>query len=152
MKHNIIKSLLFSASLSKVHRTFFTLALGAMLLTSCGKENKDNGTLRVTDVFTTGCMDSKFQEDEEAWHVYWAQGDLLVHHTGWMVPCDLHDVKVSIELDGSVVTINECGEGGLVDCICDMYNGFTIIGLDHGTYTFVFKECGEERHRQEYTI
>ena len=45
MKHNIIKSLLFSASLSKVHRTFFTLALGAMLLTSCGKDNKDNEAL-----------------------------------------------------------------------------------------------------------
>ena len=45
MTHNIIKSLLFSASLSKVHRTFFTLALGAMLLTSCGKDNKDNGTI-----------------------------------------------------------------------------------------------------------
>ena len=35
MKHLIIKSFLFSASLSKVHRTFFTLALGAMLLTGC---------------------------------------------------------------------------------------------------------------------
>lgn len=45
MKHNIIKSLLFSASLSKVHRTFFTLALGALLLTSCGKDNKDNEAL-----------------------------------------------------------------------------------------------------------
>jgi hypothetical protein len=45
MQHHIIKSLLFSASLSKVHRTFFTLALGAMLLTSCGKDNKDNGTI-----------------------------------------------------------------------------------------------------------
>ncbi len=45
MKHNIIKSLLFSASLSKVHWTFFTLALGALLLTSCGKDNKDNEAL-----------------------------------------------------------------------------------------------------------
>ncbi|MBR0169898.1 MAG: hypothetical protein IJQ14_03545 [Bacteroidales bacterium] len=45
MQHHIIKTLLFSASLSKVHRTFFTLALGAMLLTSCGKDNKDNGTI-----------------------------------------------------------------------------------------------------------
>ena len=34
MQHHILKSLLFSASLSKVHRTFFTLAMGAMLLTS----------------------------------------------------------------------------------------------------------------------
>ena len=42
MTHHIIKSLLFSASLSKVHRTIFTLALGAMLLTAtvgCEKEN-----------------------------------------------------------------------------------------------------------------
>ena len=45
MQHHIIKSLLFSASLSKVHRTFFTLALGAMLLTGCGKDNNDNGTI-----------------------------------------------------------------------------------------------------------
>lgn len=139
MKKNIIKSIA-------------ALMMGTMLLAGCGKDNKDIESLGVTDVFTTGCLQSKLLEDEEAWQVYWDQGKLRVHHTGWMVPCDLHDVKVSIELDGSVVTINECGEGGLVDCICDMHNGFTIIGLDHGTYTFVFKECGEERHRQEYTI
>ena len=45
MTHNIIKTRLFSASLSKVHWTFFTLALGALLLTSCGKDNKDNEAL-----------------------------------------------------------------------------------------------------------
>ena len=99
MEKNIIKALA-------------ALALSAMLLTSCGKDNKDNGKIGVTDVFTTGCMDSKFQEDEETWNVYWDHGVLRVHHSGWMVPCDLHDVTVSIELDGSVVTINECGEGG----------------------------------------
>ena len=145
MSHNIIKSIA-------------ALALGTLLLAGCGKENNENmdnndtETLGVTNVHTTGCLQSKVQEDEESWHVYWAQGELLVHHTGWMVPCDWHNVTVSIELDGSVVTINECGEGGLVDCFCDKHNGFTITGLPHGTYTFVFKECGEERHRQEYTI
>ena len=46
MKKHIFKSLLFSAPLSKVHRTLFTVfALGAMLLTSCGKDNKDNEAL-----------------------------------------------------------------------------------------------------------
>lgn len=137
--------------MKRVIRTLAALCVIGMMA-GCGKDNKDNETLRATDVFTTGCLDSKFQEDEEEWHVYWAQGELLVHHTGWMVPCDWHNVTVSIELDGSVVTINECGEGGEVDCICDMHNGFTIKGLDHGTYTFVFKVCGEERHRQEFTI
>ncbi len=29
---------------------------------------------------------------------------------------------------------------------------FTIASLPHGTYTFIFKECGYENHRQEYTI
>ena len=45
-----------------------------------------------------------------------------------------------------------CGKGGEVRCVCDRHNSFTLSGLDHGTYTFVFKVCGEERHRQEYTI
>ncbi len=132
-------------------RTLAVLCIIGMM-TSCGKDNNDNGKLGVTNVHTTGCLQSKVQEDEESWHVYWAQGELLVHHTGWMVPCDWHNVTVSIELDGSVVTIDECGEGGEVNCICDKHNGFTITGLDHGTYTFVFKVCGEERHRQEFTI
>ena len=142
MTHHIIKSIA-------------VLALGTMLLAGCGKDNNDNKdteSLGVTDVFTTGCLQSKLLEDEEAWQVYWDQGVLRVHHTGWIVPCDLHDVTVSIESDGSVVTINECGHGGEVDCICDKHNLFVITGLDHGTYTFVFKVCGEERHRQEYTI
>ena len=142
MTHNIIKSLT-------------ALMMGAMLLTGCGKDNKDNKDIEpfgVTDVHTTGCLQSKLLEDEEAWQVYWDQGKLRVHHLGWMVPCDWHNVTVSIESNGSVVTINECGEGGEVDCLCDKHNLFVITGLDHGTYTFVFKECGEERHRQEYTI
>ena len=44
MTHHIIKSLLFSASLSKVHRTFFTLAFGTMLLTAVGCEKEWNLT------------------------------------------------------------------------------------------------------------
>jgi len=141
MTHNIIKPLA-------------ALALGAMLLTGCGKDNKDNNDIEpfgVTDVHTTGCLQS-LQKDEEAWQVYWDQGKLRVQHLGWMVPCDLHDVTVSVEVDGTVVTINECGKGGDMDCVCDMHNSFTIVGLDHGTYTFVFKEGTVERHRQEYTI
>jgi hypothetical protein len=59
MTHNIIKSLLFSASLSKVHRTFFTLALGAMLLASCEKVNEDNGNIdEPAQTETTGPFDA----------------------------------------------------------------------------------------------
>ena len=132
-------------------KAILTLAVlcGIGLMAAC---NKDNRTLRATDVFTSGCMQTKFAEEEETWKVDWNHGKVTVAHLGWMVPCDLHDVTVSVDLDGSVVTVNECGEGGLVNCLCDMHNSFTITGLDHGTYTFVFKECGEERHRQEYTI
>ena len=125
------------------------LAAALLVLAAC---NKDNEKPHATDVFTSGCMDSKIIEDEESWNVYWNQGHLLVTHTGWMVQCDLHDVTVSVEVDGSVVTINECGEGGEVNCICDMHNSFNLVGLDHGTYTFVFKVCGEEKYRQEFTI
>ena len=145
MTHNIIKPLA-------------ALVLGAMLLSSCDPDEMfDTNNIiptipEISDVHTTGCLQSKLLEDEEAWQVYWEQGKLRVHHIGWMVPCDLHDVTVSVEVDGSVVTINECGKGGEVDCICDKHNLFVINGLDHGTYTFVFKVCGEERHRQEYTI
>ena len=42
--------------------------------------------------------------------------------------------------------------GGYVDCLCIIDNMFTIASLPHGTYTFIFKECGYENHRQEYTI
>ena len=125
------------------------LAAALLALTACSKENEKP---HATDVFTSGCMDSKVIEDEEAWNVYWNQGNLIVTHTGWMVPCDLHNVTVSVEVEGSVVTINECGEGGEVNCLCDKHNSFNLVGLDHGTYTFVFKVCGEEKHRQEYTI
>ena len=59
MTHNIIKSLLFSASLSKVHRTFFTLALGAMLLASCEKVNEGNGNIdEPAQTETTGPFDA----------------------------------------------------------------------------------------------
>jgi len=128
---------------------------GIGLMAACnkdGKDNTDNGKILATDVFISDCLQTKIAEDEETWNVYWDQDKLTVAHTGWIVPCDLHDVTISVELDDSVVTINECGEGGYVDCICDKHNLFTLTGLDHGTYTFVFKECGEERHRQVFTI
>lgn len=131
-------------------KVLLTLAVlcGIGLMAGCGKDNK----ISVTDVVTSGCLQSKIAEDVETWTVYWNQGELTVAHTGWLVPCDWHDVKVSVELDGSVVTVNECGKGGEVRCVCDRVNSFTLSGLDHGNYTFVFKVCGEERHRQEYTI
>lgn len=128
---------------------YLPLLSATLLLTAC---TKDNEKVHATDVFTSGCLESKVIEDEEAWNVYWNQGNLIVAHTGWMVPCDLHDVTVSVEVEGTVVTINECGEGGEVNCLCDKHNSFNLVGLDHGTYTFVFKVCGEEKHRQEYTI
>lgn len=127
------------------------LVAALLLVAACGKD-KENVKPYAADAGISGCMESKFAEDEEAWNVYWAQGKLLVTHSGWMVPCDLHDYKVSVEVEDSVVTVNECGEGGAVDCICDKHSGFTLVGLEHGTYTFVFKVCGEEKHRQEYTI
>lgn len=122
-----------------------------LLMAACGKD-KGNEKPYATNVLTSGCLVTKVAEDEEAWNVFWNDGNLIVAHTDWMVPCDLHDVTVSVEVDGTVVTINECGKGGEVDCVCDMHNSFTIVGLDHGTYTFVFKEGTVERHRQEYTI
>ncbi len=131
-------------------KVLLTLAVlcGIGLMAGCGKDNK----ISANNVVTSGCLQSKIAEDVETWTVYWNQGELTVAHTGWLVPCDWHDVKVSVELDGSVVTVNECGKGGEVRCVCDRHNSFTLSGLDHGTYTFVFKVCGEERHRQEYTI
>lgn len=134
---------------ARANRCLPLLAAALLVLTACGK---DNEKVHASDIFTSGCMETKFTEDEEAWNVYWNQGNLVVAHTGWMVPCDLHNVTVSVEVEGSVVTINECGEGGEVDCLCDKHNSFNLVGLDHGTYTFVFKVCGEEKHRQEYTI
>ena len=125
MTHHIIKSLLFSASLSKVfltllpfgrdvHRTFFTSSSTVILLS------------------------------------LFLSAGLSFHRITSSV---LFSSRSAPEpLDGSVVTINECGEGGEVDCLCDKHNLFVITGLNHGTYIFVFKECGEERHRQEYTI
>lgn len=131
--------------------TIAALLGAALLFVACGKD-KGNEKPYATNVFTSGCLDTKIEEDEESWNVYWNGGDLIVHHTGWMVPCDLHNVAVSVEMNGTVVTINEGGEGGEVDCICDMHNSFTLVGLDHGTYIFVFKQGCEERHRQEYNI
>lgn len=134
---------------ARANRCLPLLAAALLVLTACGK---DNEKVHASDIFTSGCMETKFTEDEEGWNVYWSQGDLVVAHTGWMVPCDLHNVTVSVEVEGSVVTINECGEGGEVNCLCDKHNSFNLVGLDHGTYTFVFKVCGEEKHRQEFTI
>lgn len=133
----------------KTNRLKYILAAALLMLAAC---SKDNGKPHAIKVFTSGCMDSKVMEDEEAWQVYWNRGDLIVAHTGWMVPCDLHDVTVDVDVEGMVVTINECGEGGEVDCFCDMHNTFNLVGLDHGTYTFVFKVCGEEKHRQKVSI
>ena len=68
MQHHIIKSLLFSAPLSKVHRTFFTLALGAMLLTAVGCEKENNNEpAGTTDTVPQQPVDEPFSLSGTAW-------------------------------------------------------------------------------------
>ena len=48
MQHHIIKSLLFSASLSKVHWTFFTLALGVLIMAPTANARVSVGLAMIT--------------------------------------------------------------------------------------------------------
>ena len=95
MKHNIIKSLLFSASLSIVHRTFFTaLALGAMLLTTavgCEKEN-NNGPAGNTDTVPQQPEVEPFSLSGTAWMAindeWWSSSMHVVDTSIWRFMSD----------------------------------------------------------------
>ena len=87
MQHHIIKSLLFSASLSKVHRTFFTLALGAMLLTAIGCEKENNNEpASTTDTVPQQPEDELFSLTGTAW--------MMVQDEWWS--STLHFIDTSI--------------------------------------------------------
>ena len=145
MTHHIFKSLA-------------AIALGAMLLAGCGKDNKDNGKPEATQIKQTECgqhfeTQAKDLAEGEQYVVEWVDGAARVIHVGMAVTCDYESMTVDVAVDGSTVTIDECPVGGgYVDCLCIIDNMFTIASLPHGTYTFIFKECGYENHRQEYTI
>ena len=118
MTHHIIKPLA-------------VLAMGAVLLAGCGKDNKDNGKPEATQIKQTECgqhfeTQAKNLAEGEQYVVEWVDGAARVIHVGMAVTCDYESVSVDVAVDGS--------------------------SLPHGTYTFIFKECGYENHRQEYTI
>ena len=81
-------------------------------------------------------------------------GQILNHSVGiW--PCGHSlDVRTSppAETIGHLFTIIFNHQKHLQNDTPHIDNMFTIASLPHGTYTFIFKECGYENHRQEYTI
>ena len=91
--------------------------------------------------------------ENERYDLRWVDDNQLeVTHVNWAAPCDLHDVTVDVKVEGNVVTVNECGDGGLANCICKIDNRCHIKNLPKGTYTFVFMLCGHETHRQQCTL
>ncbi|MBR1766576.1 MAG: hypothetical protein IJ745_06010 [Bacteroidales bacterium] len=68
------------------------------------------------------------------------------------MPCDWRNVSVDVSVQDSLVIVNECLEGGDVNCLCEIDNTFLVSYMGKGTYTFVFSECGKEVHRGRYTI
>ncbi len=117
MKHNIIKSLLFSASLSKVHRTFFTLALGAMLLTSCGKDNKDNEAL-IGKWYNTAqsyeiTIDGRQNIPEGYIYMEFTDDKVLVSDQRTDCLAEWHKYSLSEESGKQILEINEGCIGGL---------------------------------------
>lgn len=133
------------------------LLLGTTLLTmafQCGNDDEPlvGGIAQTTcgEHFDTTVVTSL--GDEEQYIVERDESLVRVTHINWAVPCDLHDVDVQVQVEGTTVIVNEGGGSDQVDCICHIDNTFYITNLTPGTYTFIFMESGQEMHRQEYTI
>lgn len=141
---------------SKHFRLLVALAMCTMTMTAfqCDTDKEPY----VTKVRQTHCNEhfdtfaSKDLGEGEQFDVRWDQGVMRVTHIGWMVPCDWRDVTVDVSVEGSTVIVNECCDGGNVNCICSIDNTFLITHMSGGTYTFIFQMCGEEVHRQEFTL
>ena len=127
----------------------------------CDKENnssKEGAGTQAVKSEQTSCGEhfSDYCEklgENERYDLRWVDDNQLeVTHVNWAAPCDLHDVTVDVKVEGNVVTVNECGDGGLANCICKIDNRFHIKNLPKGNYIFVFKICGEENHRQQCTL
>ena len=133
----------------------------AMAFYGCNKDensSKEGDMPQVTKITRTSCgehfseSNAKNLGEEERYDVRWDSGRVEVTHVNWEAPCDIHDVTVDVKVEGNVVTVNECGEGGFANCICKIDNRFYIENLPQGSYTFVFMLCGEETHRQQCTL
>ena len=144
-----------------VGRNFFGMALSvvalAMAFYGCNKDDSSSKA-KVVKIMRTSCGEhfsgskAKSLDGDERYDVRWDNGHVKVTHVNWAVPCDIHDVTVDVKVEGNVVTVNECGDGGLANCICKIDNRCHIMNLPKGTYTFVFKICNEENHRQQCTL
>lgn len=142
-------------------RIFFGMAMSvvALAMTFYGCNKDDSGSnAKVVKITRTSCGEhfsgskAKSLDEDERYDVRWDNGQVEVTHVNWAAPCDLHDVTVDVKVEGNVVTVNECGDGGLANCICKIDNRCHIMNLPKGTYTFVFMLCGYEKHRQQYTL
>jgi predicted dehydrogenase len=124
---------------------------------ACGKTEK-NVDVRVAQVSTTNCgthaegLEAKDLDDGEQYLLSYDGGALQVTHVNWVVPCDFHNVRVTVAVEEDTIVIDESNEGGDVDCICRVDNRYWIENVTQGMYTIIFKVGGEEHHRCVYNM
>ena len=131
------------------------VALAVAVAASCGKQAAQQRPA-AANVATTECgshFDAPEQKDlgdEEAFVVTYSNGTVTVVHRNWVVPCDMHDVRVVVAVEGDVITVDEECDGGLVNCICSVDNRYEISPVEPGEYTLVFRSGTVEHHRGRY--
>ncbi|GEM_PF-2712792 len=143
-------------------KTMLLYILAAMVVVvtgvlACGKTEK-NVDVRVAQVSTTDCgthaegLGAKDLDGGEQYLLSYYGRALHVTHVNWVVPCDFHNVRVTVAVEEDTIVIDESNEGGEVDCICRVDNRYWIENVAQGMYTIIFKVGGEEHHRCAYNM
>lgn len=128
-----------------------------VFVASCQKDSDERGPY-LSNFANTECgghndtIAAKQLGEDEEYVINVNDGVVNVTHVNWMVPCDFHDITVAFSYQSNSITINECCQGGLVNCICNIDNSFDINDLPAGTYTVFFNVCGNLNFSTTITI
>lgn len=142
---------------NKVLFTIVVAMVGVAVISCKDDYNADNKSVKVSNVYNSGCMGSAYSPDqnskdgesEDSFNVYNDGKTVFISHNNRVVFCGYDSISISINVANDTIWVKEIEMGGVTNCMCLANTSYQINNLPSGEYTLLIRLCENDYYNPE---